>query len=151
MKIAIVAFSDRSGGSRSVGPDIISRIDTRSLPVPVVVIRGEQEPLRTLEIASEFDGLIIVDGASMGEPPGTLKTFDLNDLVLGGVSRPVTLLGVKIDSELLFAHKYLDLPPTRIVCIETGSPLETLGSESSPWNADHFEKAIRQAIDQLTT
>jgi Ni,Fe-hydrogenase maturation factor len=145
-----VAFTRSADGANSIAHDIISRIDIESLPVPAVIIRGEMGPLKTLEIASKFDGLVIVDAASMGEAPGTLRTFDLNDLVLGEASKAVTLLGMKIDSELLFAHKYLGLPPTRIVCIETGPPVETACSESSPQNIDHFQEAVKQAVYQLT-
>lgn len=150
MKIAIVAFGNRSGGENSIALDIVSRIDIERLPVPAVVLTGERGPLKTLEIASTFDGLIIVDAGSMGEAPGTLKTFDLNDLVLGDPSRRVTLLGVKIDSELLFAHKYFGLPRTRIVCIESVSPVGASEDASASRNMDHYQEAIRQAIEQIT-
>jgi hydrogenase maturation protease len=150
LEIAIVAFGDRRSGDNSIAVDVVSRIDAADLPASIVILSGEEGPLKVLEGAGRYDGLIIVDSASMGEEPGTLRTFDLNDLVLASPARRVTLRGIDLDSELIFAHKYLSLPPTRVVCIETDGLSTPGGLGSDPAGIRKCLEAIRLAIGQLS-
>jgi Ni,Fe-hydrogenase maturation factor len=97
--------------------------------------------LKTLETAAGFDGLILVDGASMGMPAGGIGIFSLNELILPG-SPPVEFDNVDIEGDILYASKFLSLPPMRIIGIQSG---ETHASFAAP-----FLDAIRSAIEQLT-
>lgn len=150
MRIAVVAFGDISHGDHAIGLQIISHIDRTDLDEDVIIINGGRNVLRTLESISGFDGLIVIDAASMGETPGAVRTYDLNDLILDDASTHVSFHGFKLDSELLYAHKFLNLPPTIIIGIE---PEAIGGSEVSEclWsNMASYVDAVIQAVSRFT-
>ena len=149
MRIAVVAFGDASHGDDAIGIELISQVNRRDLPEHAIFINGGTDVLKTLESLSDFEGLVIVDAASMGEAPGTVKTFSLNDLFLTEVAVPITLHGMKMDSELLYANKFLSLPPTMIVGIEPESLTGEGISEVLRSNLDTYIEAVNRAITQL--
>lgn len=149
MRIAVVAFGDAARGDDAIGTEVISHIERRGLPEHAILINGGTPVLRTLESLSDFDGLVIVDAASMGEAPGTVKTFSLNEVFLNEVPTPITLHGMKMDSELLFANKFLSLPPTTIVGIEPESLTGPRISNILLSRLDTYADAVTQAITQL--
>ena len=150
MRIAVVAFGDTAHGDHAIGLEIISRIDRTDLDEDVIIIDGGQNVLRTLESVSGFDGLVVVDAASMGEPPGTVRTYDLNDLILRGDSTRISLHGIKLDSELIYANKFLDLPPTLIVGVEPEGIGGTDISECLRLNMPDYVGAVVQAVARFT-
>ncbi len=149
MRIALVAFGDASGGDDSVGVEVISRIDRMSLPEDVLIINGGTDVLKALETVSSFDGLVIVDAASMGEPPGTVKVFDLNDLVGGEPPADLVFRGLKMDSELLVANKFMNLPPTTIVGIQPEAASGPGLSDLLLSNIERYVDVVTQAVARL--
>jgi hydrogenase maturation protease len=150
MRIAVVAFGDSSHGDHAIGLEIISHIDRTDLDEDVIIIDGGQNVLRTLESISGFDGLIVVDAASMGETPGTVRTYDLNNLILNDTSTQVSFHGIKIDSELLYAHKFLNLPRTIIIGIEPEAIGGTEVSECLRSNMSIYVDAVIRAVARFT-
>ncbi len=150
MRIAVVAFGDTSHGDDAIGLEVISRIDRTDLDEDVMIINGGENVLRTLESISGFDGLVLVDAASMGETPGTVKIYDLNDLVLGDSSYEISFHGIKLDSELLYAQKFLNLPPTIIVGVEPGGIGGADISECLRSNMASYVSAVMQAVSRFT-
>lgn len=150
VRIAVVAFGDAAHGDHAIGLEIISRIDRTDLDEDVIIINGGQNVLKTLESISGFDGLVVVDAASMGETPGTVRTYDLNDLVLGDDSTRISLHGIKLDSELLYANKFLNLPPTVIVGVEPQGIGGTDISECLRSNIPDYVSAVVQAVARFT-
>jgi Ni,Fe-hydrogenase maturation factor len=147
MKIALVTF-DVDGG-QGIGAQIVSRIDPAALSPVVSLIDGSRDVLGTLQRLRGFDALIIVAGGSMGERPGTLRVFSINDLVLRDPRLPVTLHEIKVDTELLFAYKFFDLPPTTVVCVEAEPPGGVL-SDTLLASMDEYSAAVTKAVRDLT-
>ena len=110
---------------------------------------GRLPVLKILESVSGFDGLVIADAASMGEPPGTVKTFNLNEIILAGTGSPITLHGVRMDSELLYANKFLSLPPTIIIAIEVETPAGSRISDTLLSNLERYVAATAEAVARL--
>lgn len=151
MRIAVVAFGRSSGGDDAIGLRVISRIDRGDLKEDVAIIDGGNDVLKTLESMSGFDGLVIVDAASMGEAPGTVRSFSLNELILNDRTDAIVLHGLEMDEELLFGRKYLNLPPTTIVAIE---PEKVAGSDLSQAlqsRMDRYAAAVTEAINRFST
>jgi hydrogenase maturation protease len=151
MRIAVVAFGDASHGDGGIGPNVIARIDRADLREDVAIIDGGTDVLKTLESISGFDGLVIVDAASMGESPGTVRCFNLNELILNDLFDRVTFHGMKLDSELVFGQKYLNLPPTTIVAIEPVLLAGTGLSEDLRAGMDRYASAVTDAINRFST
>lgn len=151
MRIAVVAFGDASHGDGRIGLHVISRINRADLMEDVAIIDGGTDVLKTLESISGFDGLVIVDAASMGESPGTVRSFNLNELILNECLDRVTLHGMKIDTELVFGQKYLNLPPTTIVAIEPRLLAGTGLSEELLSGMDRYTLAVTEAINRFST
>ena len=149
MRIAVVAFGQDSAGDSAVALEIASSMSRNGLPEDVVLVNGGADALRALETVRAFDGVVIVDAVTMGDLPGSVKTFDLNDLIFSDRPASVTFHGMERDSELLLAHKFLNLPPTRIVAIE---PATLQGQTISPAlasNIDRYIRAVKDAIAAL--
>jgi hydrogenase maturation protease len=151
VRIAVIAFGDGSSGDGGIGLKVISLIDRADLSEDVAIIDGGTDVLKTLESISGFDGLVVVDAASMGESPGTVRTFDLNELILNDCFDRVVFHGMKIDTELLFGRKYLNIPPTTIVGIEPGSLAGTDLSEDLQSGLDRYASAVTDAINHFST
>jgi hydrogenase maturation protease len=149
MRIAVVAFGENLEGDLAIGHEVLSRFGQRDLPECAVILDGRPPVLKTLESVSGFDGLVIVDAASIGESPGTVKTFNLNEIMLAGTGSPITLHGVRMDSELLYANKFLSLPPTVIIAIEVGSPVGKRISDILLSNLERYITATTQAVARL--
>ena len=92
------------------------------------------------------DGLVIIDAASMGEPPGAVKIFNLNEILLAGQGYPLRLHSVRLESDLLYANKFLSLPPTIIVAIEAG---ESTGNEMSAAVRSNLEAYVRATTNAV--
>jgi hydrogenase maturation protease len=149
LRIAIVAFGETSG-DHAIGIEVLSRISRDHLPDHAVLINGGTDVLKALEAVRGFDGLIIVNAATMGDPPGTVRTLDLNELVFSGDPASITLHGMKRNSELILAHKFMNLPPTKIVCIEPGALAGAGLSQPLLSNLDCYIHAVKQAGDDLS-
>ena len=150
MRIALVGFGNGALGDDAVAIDVISRVDRSALPEDVFVLNGGTNVLKTLESVTGFDGLVIVDAASMGEAPGTVKTFTLNDLVMSEFSGNVTFHAMKMDTDLIYAHKFMNLPETLIVAIE---PASFDGPALSPVlleAMDTYTEAVTTALRHLS-
>jgi hydrogenase maturation protease len=151
LRIAVVAFGRSSSGDRGIGLRVISRIDRGDLKEDVAIIDGGDDVLKTLESMSGFDGLVIVDAASMGEPPGTVRSFSLNELILNERTDAILLHGVQMDEELLFGQKYLNLPPTTIVAIEPETVAGPDLSQSLQARIERYTSAVTEAINRFST
>jgi hydrogenase maturation protease len=151
VRIAVVAFRRSSGGDDGIGLEVISRVNRTDLKEDVAIIDGGQDVLKTLESMSGFDGLVIVDAASMGEAPGTVKSFSLNELVLNERTDAVVLHGLEMDEELLFGRKYLNLPPTTIVAIQPENVAGSDLSQSLQTRMDRYTSEVTEAINRFST
>jgi hydrogenase maturation protease len=149
MRIAVVAFGHNLVGDRAIGLEVVSQLRRRELPECAVVLDGSAPVLKTLESISSFDGLVIIDAASMGEPPGTVRTFSLNEIILAETGNRINLHGVSMDSELLYANKYLSLPPTIIIAIEVDTPVGNRISDTLLSNLEGYVKATTRAVARL--
>ena len=142
LRIAILGASDPSEEGPGAAREALSAIGPGTLPAGTVILDSGGTMLKSLEAATGFDGLILIDGASMGMPAGGVGIFSLNELILPGSPPQVQFENVDIERDLLYASKFLSLPPVRIVGIQSG---ETKASFAGP-----FLDAIHEAIDQLT-
>lgn len=150
MRIALVGFGDGSRGDDAVGVEVISRVDRSALPEDVFILNGGTNVLKTLETVTGFDGLVIVDAASMGESPGAVKTFTLNDLVMTESPRSVTFHAMKLDTDLIYAHKFMNLPETLIVGIQPAS-FDSPGLSQVLLDAmDDYTEAVTTALRHLS-
>lgn len=149
MRIAIVAFADQSAGDDAVADQVISGIRRDHLPTDVVLIKGGTDALRALESIRGMDGLVVIDAATMGERPGTVRTFTFNELVFRQTPTQITLHGMKPGADLLLANKFLNLPPTRIVCIEPESLSGDGLSRTILSRMDAFIRAVNHAVREL--
>jgi hydrogenase maturation protease len=151
VRIAVVAFGHSSGGDGGIGLQVISRIDRGGLKEDVAIIDGGKDVLKTLESMSGFDGLVIVDAALMGEAPGTVRSFSLNELILNERTDAIVLYGLHMDEELLFGRKYLNLPPTTIVAIEPEKVEGPDLSQSVQSRMDRYTSAVTEAVNRFST
>jgi len=142
LRIAILAAFDPSPGQQCAARRALSRIGPGALPEGTVILKHGGTLLKTLEAATGFDGLILVDGASMGMPAGGVAVFSLNELILPGSPPRVEFDNVDLEGDILYANKFLSLPPVRIVGIESGGAGADIAAS--------FLDAIRQAICELT-
>jgi len=142
LKIAVLPVPGPVAGQRTVAEETLSRLGPGALPPGTVLLRHRGTLLKTLEAAAGFDGLILVDGASMGKQPAAIMVFSLNDLILPGSRPRVAFDNIDVERDVLYATKFLSLPPLRIVGLASGDDLAT-GAES-------FLGAIRQAVSELT-
>ena len=142
MKIAILAAHDPTAGQYGVAERALSGIAPLDLPAGTVILKQGGTLLKALEAAAGLDGLILIDGASMGLPPGSVGVFSLNDLILSGSPARVEFDNVDIEGDILYANKFLSLPPVRLIGIESG--------EAGASIARPLLDAIRQAIGEIT-
>ena len=105
MRIGVVAFGSDPEGDNAVGREVVARLSRRELPDGAEILDGGAPVLKILERVSGFDGLVIIDAASMGEPPGAVKIFNLNEILLAGQGNPLRLHSVRLESDLLYANK----------------------------------------------
>lgn len=149
MRIALLGFGDASNGDAAIAVEVISRIDRMSLPEDVLIINGGTEVLKSLESVSGLDGLVIVDAASMGESPGTIKVFDLNRMVVDETAADVAFHGMNFDTELLVANKFMNLPPTTIVGIEPQATGRQGLSDTLKSNIERYVDEVTKAVSHL--
>jgi len=142
LKIAILAAHDPGPGQPGAAQRALSGIGPDALPAGTVILKHGGTLLKTLEAAAGFDGMILIDGASMGMPPGGVRIFGLNDLILPGSPPRAKFDNVDVEGDILYANKFLSLPPVRIVGIESG--------EAGAGAAETLLDAIRQAVCELT-
>ncbi len=144
MKIAVLTVGERGPGGRSTAERALSGIDPDELPREVVLLSRRGGLLETLQAASGFDGLILIDGASMAREAGGFMVFSLNELVLPEPPREVRFENVDIRGEIVYASKFLSLPPVRIIGIETD------GGSAVPGVSESCLAAIRKAVGDLS-
>jgi hydrogenase maturation protease len=149
MRTAVVAFGNKMEGDRAVGLEVISQLKRRMLPEGTVIVDGGAPVLKTLESMSDFDGLVIIDAASIGEAPGVVRTLALNEVVLAAPGSSITLHSIKMDSELIYANKFLSLPPTVIVAIEPETLTGNRISDILLSNLEGYVTATTRAIARL--
>ena len=147
MKIAILAAHDPTTGQYGFAQRVLSGIGPDALPGGTVILEYGGTLLKTLEAAAGFDGMILIDGASMGMSPGGVRVFGLNDLILPGSPPRVKFDSVDVEGDILYANKFLSLPPVRIIGIESG---EAGAGETGAGIAGPLLDAIRQAVCELT-
>ena len=151
MRVAVVAFGDRARGDNGIGAEVLAALDRENLPADSAIIDGGTHVLKALAAVTGFDGLVIIDAASMGCPPGSCRIIGLDELVLGDPPPEVDFHSMRLDSHLFYAHKYLDLPPTRVVCIEP-EILEGSGvSETLRTRIGSYVKAVATAVRGLAS
>ena len=149
LKIAILAVRAHQTDQPTVAEEILSRIDLGLLPPEVVLVKGRGTLLKTLEALGDFDGLVLVDGASMGASPGEIRVFGLDQLILAGTPQMVVFDNMELESEILYANKFLDLPPVRIVGIETNDSSASHPGPALTDSVDRCLEAILQAVSEL--
>ncbi len=150
MKIAILAARDPGAGPGTVAEEALSRVTPGTLPPGAVLLEHRGTLLKTLEAAAGFDALILIDGASMGKPPGDVTVFSLNELILPGYPPEVAFDNIDIEGDILYANKFLSLPPVRIIGIESGCGATRISGETLTGAAESCLEAIRQAVGELT-
>lgn len=142
LRIAILPVHDPSPGPPGAARRALSVIGPGVLPEGTVILKHGRTLLKTLQAATGFDGLILVDGASMGMPAGGVAVFSLNELILPGSPPRVEFDNIDVEGDILYANKFLSLPPVRIVGIESGGAGADIAAP--------FLDAILQAISELT-
>jgi hydrogenase maturation protease len=77
MKILVAGIGNIFLGDDGFGVEVVKHIDTTSLPEGVKVedfgIRGVH---LSFELLDGYDALVLVDAMPVGEPPGTVVTFE---------------------------------------------------------------------------
>ena len=81
-------------GDDSIGPDIIQRLKNKKLPVPLTLADVGSDAFSLLEYLIGKEPLLIIDCAKMGEEPGTVRKFNLNDKALKTLDKAVSLHGM---------------------------------------------------------
>jgi len=100
LKIAILAARDPGAGPGTVAEEALSRVTPGTLPPGAVLLEHRGTLLKTLEAAAGFDALILLDGASMGRPPGDVTVFNLNELILPGCPPEVAFDNIDIEGDI---------------------------------------------------
>ncbi|MGD8627624.1 MAG: hypothetical protein PVH52_00950 [bacterium] len=155
-RIAILAAFDPSEGGPGAARRALAGISSGVLPPGTVILEHNGTILKALEAAADFDGLVLVDGASMGMRPGGAAIFTLNELILPGSPPRVVFDNVDVESDILYASKFLSLPPLRIVGIQpdetrAGEAQAGCGAgEAGTGGEGSFLDTIRRAIFELT-
>ena len=83
----------------------------------------------------------------MGIPSGGVGIFSLNELILPGSQPCVEFDNVDVEGDILYASKFLSLPPLRIVGIQSG---EAGAGEAGTAAPGPFLDAIHRAMGELT-
>ncbi len=148
MRVAVVVFT--RDDNHSLGSRIFETIGNKRLGDEVEIVDAGTDPLHTLESLSDFDGIVIVDGAEMGEPQGSVKVLDFNELAFFGSPREVRFNNLRQSDHLFYASKYLSLPPALIVAFESALNADLHLSDETLVIARCIQ-AIRSAIAKLTS
>lgn len=74
-KILIIGIGSILRGDDGIGPRAIDALEKENLDASIVLERGDLSGLDLLKFFPDFDRIIIIDAADMGEKVGTVKTF----------------------------------------------------------------------------
>jgi hydrogenase maturation protease len=101
-----------------VGVRVIGELERKySFPSNVRLYDGGTGGMSLLSIIEEADHLIVVDSVLVGEPPGTIVTFDFEQLP-SGLTRKLSSHEIDVIEVLNIAEALGKRPPTVIVGIQ---------------------------------
>lgn len=81
-KVLVLGIGNRMMGDDGIGVHVAEALGQSKNLENVRLAVGETDTEFCLNLLEDADELILLDGANLGEEPGTVKTFPLNEVLL---------------------------------------------------------------------
>lgn len=147
LKIVILGIGNLLLSDEGVGVHVANELMRRELPLGVSVVEGGTDGFRLLNVITEADRLIVIDAVKGGAEPGSIYSFDINEVrnCPSGFKTSVHQIGILevIDLSGLIGKT----PHTTVIGVEPKS-LE-MGMELSPEVKSKIPRIIELIFEEL--
>lgn len=120
--LKVVGLGNELRGDDGVGPRILELLTDIKHPIPIKFIHAGADAFILLEHLVDSEPLIVLDCARMGQPPGTVRKFEISEANLQCVTEAIALHGFSFAEIVEMARKVGPIAPCSVVGIE---PLQT--------------------------
>ncbi len=122
-RLAIIGLGNPLRGDDGIGPRVIARLQSCSLPPGVVALDGGTGGISLLFILEEgWKRVIIVDAADIGRPPGAFVRFTPEEVRLARETKPLSLHNAGLSEVLALAEALgRKLPPITVFGVQPAS------------------------------
>jgi len=114
----IIGIGNTLRGDDGIGPDIIQRLKKQTLPVPHTLADVGSDAFSLLEYLIGKEPLLIIDCAKMGEKPGTVRKFNLNESTLQTLDKAVSLHGMSFGEMYKMAQSLGNVAECTLIGVE---------------------------------
>ncbi len=145
-RIVVLGVGNLLRTDDGVGVRVIQELEARfSFPPNVRLYDGGTGGLGLLSIIEEADYLVVVDSVLVGEPPGTVVSFDVENLP-STLTRKISSHEIDVLDVLDIARRLGKLPPTVIVGIQP-QDIVSFGTELKIGR--HVPALLERVLDEL--
>jgi hydrogenase maturation protease len=144
----VIGLGNRFRSDDGVGLEVVSELRERELPVWMEVVDGGMDELGLIEHLRTADSAVIVDAVSVGEAPGTIRTFLVDDACPIPAVRNLGLHGFGLPEAIGIAARLGTLPRMAVVGVqpESTAPGEGLSRSVESRVPDLVEAALQAVI-----
>ncbi|MBL6928641.1 MAG: HyaD/HybD family hydrogenase maturation endopeptidase [Rhodospirillales bacterium] len=149
MEIVVLGVGNTLMSDEGVGVRVIEGLLTRANEFPAVeFIDGGTAGLALLTLIEGYDGFIAVDAASLNAPPGSVRTFEGDDMDAFLRTRARSAHDIGLD-DLLNAQRIRGLLPERRALVGIQPKRLNLGEALSPPVADALPVAETAVVEVI--
>ncbi len=116
--LKVIGLGSELRGDDGIGPHLINELNKQDIPVPLKLIDAGSDAFTILEHLTATEPLLIIDCARMGQTPGTISQFELNEVNLRQVDKAVSLHGFGFAEVYRLAQQLGPVVHCKVIAIE---------------------------------
>jgi hydrogenase maturation protease len=146
--VLVLALGNPLMGDDGIGVRVVEELRGRELPGGVVLADGGTTGLALVGLMEDYQRVIAVDAADMGQPPGCVRKFSPSEVQFRTTGDMLSLHQVGFGEALALARA-LDLSPPELTIIGVQPKRTAMGEELSPEVERAIPECIRILLDEL--
>ena len=146
--VLVLALGNPLMGDDGVGVRVVEELKGRELPSGVALADGGTTGLALVGLMEEYQRVIAVDAAEMGQPPGCVRKFAPSEVRFKATGDMLSLHQVGFGEALALA-KALGVSPPELTIIGVQPKRTAIGEELSPEVERAVPECIRILLDEL--
>ena len=144
----VVGLGNPLMGDDGIGVRVVEELRGRELPSGVRLADGGTTGLALVGLMEEYQRVIVVDAADMGQPPGCVRKFAPSEVQFRTTGDMLSLHQVGFGEALALAEA-LGVSPPELTIIGVQPKRTAIGEELSPEVERAIPECIRMLLDEL--